>query len=43
MLIKNLHLKFSDMNICCCCLQKYVNKLVKRDLLPDVIIGKQAC
>ena len=36
------------MNIYCCCLQKYVNKLIKirnepRSHLPTGIIGKQVC
>ena len=36
------------MNIYCCCLQKYVNKILEiqnepRSQLPTGIIGKQVC
>ena len=44
MLISNFALKKNNMNIYCCCLQKYVNKLIKiqnqpRSQLPTGIIG----
>ena len=31
-----VYLKISNMNIYCCCLQKYVNKLMKIKMNPEV-------